>query len=125
MKRNRVYHRSVDDGKTQQHFKEQTDVNNIIAHYSQTGIDPYAERARNQQFGFASTKSYHDALTEIAEVNSAFESLPSAERAEYFNDPGIWLESMMKPEPETETNVSEEASEEASELPSEPNEGDD
>jgi len=81
-------------GKTQQHFKQSCDVNNIVAHYTATGIDPYADRLKQQRFGFASSKTYEEAMRDTAEVNSAFLDLPSAKRAEYQNEPGNWLESL-------------------------------
>lgn len=41
----------------------------------------------------------------MAEVNSAFAALPSAERAHYRNDPGAWLDAIATPPPEDEAEV--------------------
>jgi len=81
-------------GKTQQHFKDSCDVNNIIAHFRHTGIDPYAERLKTQTFGYATSQSFSDAMRNIAEINSAFAELPATERAEHQNDPANWLETL-------------------------------
>ena len=34
------------ESKTQQHFKDSANVNNIVASYRATGLDPYAERLK-------------------------------------------------------------------------------
>jgi len=87
------------ESKTQQHFKDSADVNNIIAHFRATGIDPYAERAKNQNFGYASSQKFSDAMNNIAEINSAFQELTATERADHQNDPALWLETLATPPP--------------------------
>lgn len=77
----------------QRHFRDQQNVNNIVARYKQTGLDPYADRIGNQRFGFATSKSFTEAMQQVAAVQSAFATLPSAVRAEYENDPAQWLDS--------------------------------
>lgn len=69
-------------------------MNNIINHFRVTGIDPHADRAKNQHFGFASSQTFEEALRNTAEVNSAFENLPSNKRAEFDNNPSLWLDSL-------------------------------
>lgn len=83
---------------TQQHFKDSSDVNNIIAHFRDTGIDPYAQRAQNQSFGYASSQTFSDAMQNIAEIKTAFADLPAAERQSHSNDPAVWLDSITTPD---------------------------
>lgn len=102
------------DSLTDQSFTAACDVNSIVRHYEQTGIDPFFDRKINQQFGDASTTSYEDAMRQVAEVNSAFAAMPAAERSRYANDPSRWLTAI-------ETyKASLEASEEPSDPPAEP-----
>jgi len=67
-----------------------------------------------ERFGDATTTSYEEAQRHVAEINSAFELLPSGERAEYKNDPSIWVETLIEaqetvpdtdPEPIPESGV--------------------
>ena len=92
------------ESKTQQHFKDSCDVNNIVAHYQQTGVDPYADRRASQQFGFATSETYESAMRNVAEVNSAFAALPSEERALHLHDPARWLSAQASPEVEDPEN---------------------
>lgn len=110
------------NGKTQQHFKDSCDVNNIIAHHTATGLDPYAERKAQEKFGFASSKTFSEAMQQTAEINSAFESLPSSIRASHSNDPAAWLDTLAALPPEegekTPPEPSQEPQPDASPSPS-------
>lgn len=68
-----------------------------MARYKATGLDPYAARAGQQKFGYATSKSFSEALREVAAVETAFAELPSKVRADFENDPSQWLESMGTP----------------------------
>lgn len=101
------------ESRTQQQFVGAADINNIVAHFQATGVDPSADRAANQQYGFASSQSFSDAMQNIAEINSAFADLPSEARQGFGNDPARWLDSMATPPPTPDEIVAPEASEEA------------
>lgn len=81
-------------GKTQQHFKASSDVNNIVAHYTATGVDPLADKIGKQKFGYATSQTYDEAMRVTAEINSAFAHLPSAERSSFGNSPSNWIDHM-------------------------------
>ncbi len=83
--------------KTDRSFRAGCDVNNIVAHYQATGIDPYADRIPTQRFGHASSQSYEEAMRNVAEINSAFAELPSAERSLHYNDPARWIDHLNTP----------------------------
>lgn len=78
----------------QRHFRQQQDVNNIVARYKTTGLDPYASRIGKQKFGFATSKSFSEALQAVAAVETAFAELPSNVRADFENDPSQWLDAL-------------------------------
>ncbi len=87
-------------GQTQQNFKASCDVNVIVAHYKQTGLDPYADRIGKQSFGFATSRDFSEAMRQTAEVNSAFASLPSTIRSEFDNNAAAWFDSILTPPPD-------------------------
>jgi len=86
-------------GRTQQHFTESVDVNNIVAHYLHTGVDPFEERKKLATFGYATSLQFSEAMQNIAQVQSAFEELPADERKGFANDPGQWIDAMSIPDP--------------------------
>lgn len=98
--------RSIYDGKrqrvalkcgksmTQQNFKDECDINTIMAKYQVTGylVDPLKLRTRKPQFGdFTSVPDYHTAQQIIVEGREAFEALPSRIRKYFNNDPALYL----------------------------------
>lgn len=105
------------ESKTQQHFTESCDVNTIVAHFRQTGVDPYQERADNQQFGFASSVDFSEAMQNIAEIRSKFEELPAEDRSGFGNDPAQWLDSLTTPPPDPDPETPPEPSQEPSPDP--------
>lgn len=79
---------------TQQHFKEECDINNIIARYEQTGIltDPL-QPGRNFEFGdYSAVQDYQDSLNFVIEARQMFDSLPSNLRERFNYDPARLLQ---------------------------------
>jgi len=97
---------------TQQHFKESADINNILAHFRSTGVDPYAQRRADQKFGYATSKTFEEAMRQTAEIQSCFNDLPAKERQAFSNDPTQWLNAMGTPEPDPDPEPSPEPSQE-------------
>jgi len=97
----------------QKHFKDSADVNVIVAHFLQTGIDPNADRLTQQKFGYASSQDFSEAMQNIAEITSAFADLPSETREEFSNDPAAWIDHITTPDPIPEPEAPEKASQEA------------
>ena len=117
-KRERKYPRLSQDfsgeSVTQQHFRASCDVNNIVAHFTQTGIDPNPEGKAAQKYGFATSKDFTESAFAVAEIRSAFADLPSHVRSLHDNDPARWIESQATPPSEDPPKPSPEASQEAS-----------
>lgn len=63
---------------TQRHFAPSCDVNRIVETYDRTGIDPFADRAKDQRFGDGMYRTYKEAMDHVAGVRSAFQELPQA-----------------------------------------------
>lgn len=105
------------NSKTQQHFKDSADVNNIVAHFLSTGVDPHEDRKLKQQFGYASSLDFSEAMRNIAEINTAFAELPSDERMTFGNDPSRWIGHLTTPPPEADEIEPQTASQDVSEAP--------
>jgi len=107
-------------GKTQQHFTDTVNVNNIVAHYLHTGVDPFEERKRSQAFGYASSKSFSEAMQNVAEVESTFAELSGEVRQGFGNDPARWLDHLATPPSDDQEIVEPEAPESLSESSDSP-----
>lgn len=84
------------EGLTKQGFKDECDINRIMARYAETGmLDP--RLAREGRFGEIPDTDYQEAMFIVAEARSAFAELPSAMRERFNNDPGQLLEWVHDP----------------------------
>lgn len=82
---------------TQQNFKEECDINNILAKFVKTGI--LEQSARPGDFFDATTVSdYRDALHALSSAQESFSELPSAIRKYFENDPANFLEFIENPD---------------------------
>jgi len=85
---------------TQQHFKDETMIDNILQKYAETGFltDPFTPK-RPIQFGdFSDVKDFQTAQNAIARTTEYFESLPSRIRASFNNSPFEFLQALNDPE---------------------------
>lgn len=74
---------------TQQHFKNDADINTIIARYNRTGflVDPLTQSTRQPLFGdFVDVPDFREAQTQIALAKERFMELPSDLRKRFHND---------------------------------------
>lgn len=80
-----------DEGRTQQSFAKDADINNIMNQYAKTGqitlLNP-SEPA----FGFAPSETYQESLNLVNEAQNLFDALPSAVRRRFKHDPADFLE---------------------------------
>lgn len=80
---------------TQQQFKEESDINNIIARYRTTGIlvDPLSQSDRQPSFDdFSSMPDFQTAQNLVISANNRFMSLPSKIRERFNNDPAVFFD---------------------------------
>ncbi|WNK13994.1 MAG: internal scaffolding protein [Microvirus sp.] len=81
---------------TQQHFKDECDVNQIVERFMKTGELP--ENQRIPQFGdFSDVKSYDTALQLVRDAQEEFENLPALIRKRFNNNPEELLEFIDDP----------------------------
>lgn len=80
---------------TLQSFKDDADINSIIARFQNTGVlvDPTVPVSRTPQFGdFSHMPSYQEAQNVIVAANNAFGQLPSKIRERFGNDPAAYFD---------------------------------
>lgn len=78
----------------QQQFKEECDINNIVARYETTGLltDP-TKPGRAFQFGdYANLPDYMEAQELIRKAGEQFAGLPASIRKEFDNNPALFLD---------------------------------
>lgn len=75
--------------RTQQHFKDECDIDRILKKYSETGflVSPLEPRRPAKWGDFSSVADYQSAMNRLAGVQEAFEALPSRVRERFRNDP--------------------------------------
>lgn len=77
----------------QQHFKDECDINQIMARYQRTGILTENPGSLRPLFGdFSNVSDFQSAQNAILDVHESFMTLPSTIRARFDNDPGLLLE---------------------------------
>ena len=80
---------------TQQQFKDDADINNIIAKFEVTGVlgDPLQPATRTPQFGdFSEMPSYQEAQNVLVQARNAFMALPSNIRERFGNNPEAYFD---------------------------------
>ena len=80
---------------TLQSFKDDADINCIIARYENTGVlvDPSVPVSRTPNFGdFSDLPTYQEAQNVIIAAKNAFDSLASKIRERFNNDPAAYFD---------------------------------
>jgi len=89
--------RCEDATRTQQHFKDETDINNILRMFNITGQLP--SKAITPQYGdFTGIYDYHSAMNAVIAAEDEFMTLPATLRARFDNDPQELIEFLNNPE---------------------------
>lgn len=77
---------------TKSEFKEETDINNIIARYKKTGILPQPVMEAARRYGdFSSVPTYQEMFDRVHAAQEVFSALPAHVRKKFNNDPGEFL----------------------------------
>lgn len=70
-----------------QSFKEECDINTIMAKYQKTGLIEHVQNVQAQYGDFTSVADYQLSLNQVIAAQNAFEQLPSRVRERFSNDP--------------------------------------
>lgn len=76
-----------EEGKTQQSFAEEVDINTIVKRYGLTGEMPMNMRVPLAG-DFTEVTDFHSAMNMVIAAQEAFDQLPASMRARFHNDPG-------------------------------------
>lgn len=82
---------------TQQHFKDECDVNIIVKRFAESGVLTHTNPLE-PQYGFATGQSFTEAMFHVMEANEHFESLPSAVRTHFHNQTAEYLDALGEPD---------------------------
>lgn len=91
--RKRVSVHFTDDSLTKQSFKDEVNINNILARFRATGQMPTVSSAR-ARYDFNTAQSYLDAQNLVASAKTLFEEQPAAVREEFRNDVLVFLDAI-------------------------------
>lgn len=82
------------DGPTRakQAFKDECDINNIMARYERTGVISHMQEHGPRYLDMVELpQTYHEALNQVMEAKASFDQMPAKLRKEFDNDPGNFL----------------------------------
>ena len=83
---------------TQQHFKEECDVINIIKRHDRNGIIEHVQRGQARYGDFSNVADYREALHLVRDAQDEFMTIPSDIRKKFDNDPGKFYEFVSNPD---------------------------
>lgn len=97
-KRERVGFETTGESLTQQNFKKEADIKNIIMKHDRTGIVSHVARGVAQYGDYSETNEYREAMDLINQATTSFMTLPAQVRSMFDNDPGAFFEFATNPE---------------------------
>jgi len=80
-----------------QSFKDECDINQILAKYQKTGAIAHMNR-HEPNYGFCSSSDFQESLNQVREAEEMFADLPSSLRKKFGNDPANYLDFVQNPE---------------------------
>ena len=86
-----------EQGRTQQEFKHEVNINTIVARMKAGQLPDQAGITTCLQADFSRGNDYNEAADRIAEADARFMGLPGKVRAIAHNNPGVFLEMLNNP----------------------------
>ena len=83
--------RFTEPGRTKQSFKDECNINNIMARYQKSGAITHVQN-NQPQYGFATARTFHESMNIVTKAQSMFAELPSSIRSKFKNDPAQFLD---------------------------------
>lgn len=77
---------------TRQEFKDESDINTIMAQYMRTGELPSLNEVAPQYLDLSESMSFQEQMLFVSEAQSLFSELPSEIRNRFQNDPGAFID---------------------------------
>lgn len=82
---------------TKQEFKDECDINTIMAKYMQTGIIDFVNK-HQAQYADVAAIDFQTALDQVNQAQNMFDDLPSKIRERFQNNPGAFIDFMSNPD---------------------------
>lgn len=79
-------------GKTQQHFKQECDLNYILRKYQKTGLIDHVNKHQGDYSDLTDSVTFTEAMHVIQDAAESFETLPSSIRKQFKNNPQEFLD---------------------------------
>lgn len=87
---------------TKQSFRDECNINNIMAKFAVTGVLPETDETRGYYGDVSSLQDYQTSLNQVLKTQEVFSNLPSKIRTRFDNDPAQFVDFVSNP-----NNVSE------------------
>ncbi len=87
--------------RTKQSFKDETDINTIMARFQKTGMLEFVNK-HEPQYGDVTALDFQSSMERVATSREMFAELPSKVRDRFENDPAKLLEFLDNPENKAE-----------------------
>jgi len=84
--------------RVQEHFKDEVDINKIVAKYRKTGVITHVQRVKEKYGEFLDIFDVAGQLDKVAKANQAFDQLPSELRNKVGNSIPKFLEYIQDPQ---------------------------
>jgi len=93
----RVQLETGSDTRTQQHMKDQCDINNILKGYRRHGVIEHVKAFEGRYGDFIGAPEYHEAMNQLVLAQNMFDTLPAQIRKRFSNDPAEFLDFAQDP----------------------------
>ncbi len=93
----RCWFETTGESMTQQHFAEESEINNIIRTYDRNGIVEHIQRGNAIYGDFSNITDFSDALEQIKDAQQEFMNIPSEIREQFKNDAGEFFKFASNP----------------------------
>lgn len=87
-----------DKSLARQEFKEESDINVLMARYRTHGVMPTMRVQEPRYLDVSAVPDFHTAMQIVIDSEAAFMTLPAAVRKEFGNDPGAFVEYASNPD---------------------------
>lgn len=90
-KKQRVRTDTSGPSRTKQAFKDECDINKILARFTKTGVINFTQQ-NEPRYGDCTGMEYTAAMNKVAAARSLFNEMPAELRARFDNEPALFLD---------------------------------
>lgn len=94
---NRCFFHTEGESLTQQHFQEESEINNILRSHDRNGVINHIHKGNQIYADFSNVTDLSDALDQIREAQQEFLNIPSEIREKFKNDAGQFFKFASDP----------------------------